>query len=440
MPQEPHMLIFTERPSQRVAYVFRYILNQRLGCTLSATHQWDEFTRYAGPKISYTCEDKGEGLWLPASSWMFSDRIEPLDLSLKATTYGLLPFVFEDGKGPFPFDVIAATFFFLSRYEEYLPFSPDALSRFPAAASLLYQMNALERPLIDEWIRELTDMLEARFPGLSLQREAYQFQPTYDIDVAYAFLGRPFWRSSGAFLRDMSQGRFALVRQRMNVAGGWIRDPFDHFDLLTEWHQSLHLDPIFFFLLGKRGPRDRNLSPGNPQLRNLIRKLAGRHLVGIHPSFASNDIPGRLAEEKESLERILGNEVKHSRQHYLRLSLPDTYRNLLKAGITDDYSMGFPDYPGFRAATSRPFPFFDLSANEATSLQVHPLALMDGSLRDYLLLTPEEGLSRALRVLENVRKSGGIFTSLWHNTSLSEETGWQGWKEMYHQFISLAAK
>jgi hypothetical protein len=132
--------------------------------------------------------------------------------------------------------------------------------------------------------------------------------------------------------------------------------------------------------------------------------------------------------------------VKHSRQHYLRLSLPDTYRNLLKAGITDDYSMGFPDYPGFRAATSRPFPFFDLSVNEATSLQVHPLALMDGSLRDYLLLTPEEGLSRALLVLENVKKSGGIFTSLWHNTSLSEETGWQGWKEMYHQFISLAAK
>ena len=434
------MLIFTERPSRRVDYALRYLLNVRLGCPLTTTHHWDEFLQYAGPKVSYSSEYKGEGFWLPASSWMFSESIEPLDLSLKATAHGLLPFVFDEEKGPFPFDVIAAAFFFLSRYEEYLPFTPDHLGRFPATASLLYQMNALERPLIDEWIGELADRLALRFPGLSLQREKYCFQPTYDIDVAYAFLGRPFWRSSGAFLRDMSQGRFALVRQRMKVAGGWTKDPFDHFDTLTEWHQNLNLDPIFFFLLGKRGPRDRNLSPGNPQLRHLIRKLALRHKVGIHPSFASNDIPGRLAQEKESLERILAKEVKYSRQHYLRLNLPGTYRNLLQVGITDDYSMGFPDFPGFRAGTSRPFPFFDLSVNEATSLQVHPLVLMDGSLRDYMQLSPEEGLDRALCLLENVRKSRGIFTSLWHNTSLSEETGWQGWKEMYHQFISLAAK
>lgn len=407
---------------------------------MTMTHCWEDYAGFTGPGICYTAKDKGCGLWLPASDWMFSDRLESLDLSLKATSMGLLPFAHGENEAALPFDVIGAAFFFLSRYEEYLPFTPDTLSRFPAAASMQYQMNALERPLVDEWIAKLGILIQDRFPGLPLRREAYRFQPTYDIDVAYAFLGRPVWRSSGALFREIGRGRFALARHRVSVTRGKAQDPFDHFDLFARWHESLKLEPVYFFLLGRPGPRDRNLNPSHPRLRKLIRRLAASHTIGIHPSFASNDIPGRMEEEKQVLESILGKTVSHSRQHYLRLHLPETYRQLIRAGITHDYTMGFPDHPGFRAGTSCPFPFFDLSAQAETPLTIHPLAVMDGSLRDYLHLNPEEALARMMEILERVKKNGGVMTTLWHNTSLSPETGWQGWKEMYEQFLHLAAE
>ena len=67
-----------------------------------------------------------------------------------------------------------------------------------------------------------------------------------------------------------------------------------------------------------------------------------------------------LKKEKMRLENIINTPVTFSRQHFLRLSIPETYQNLIDLDIEEDYTMGYAKYAGFRASTCTPFYFFDL--------------------------------------------------------------------------------
>ena len=145
-----------------------------------------------------------------------------------------------------------------------------------------------------------------------------------------------------------------------------------------------------------------------------------------------------LTEEVQRLEGVLGERVTRSRQHYLMLHLPHTLRSMAAAGITDDHTMGFADQIGFRAGTSRPFPFYDLPAEEESSLMLHPFAVMDGTLKDYLRMDPLQAKQAVDLLIEKVRAVRGCFSSLWHNTSLTERDGWEGWKEVYLHLVNAA--
>jgi hypothetical protein len=163
--------------------------------------------------------------------------------------------------------------------------------------------------------------------------------------------------------------------------------------------------------------------------------LADDYSIGIHPSFASNNDVAILKKEIERLSGILNREVSISRQHFLKLEFPKTYLNLLELGIREDYTLGFADRPGFRAGTSVPFYFFDLDSEQETPLLLHPVTVMDATLKNYLKLNPEEGLNLAIQYLETVRTYGGQFMPLWHNESLSESFDWIGWSMVYEQLI-----
>ena len=69
-----------------------------------------------------------------------------------------------------PFDIFAASFFLVTRYEEYLDFKPDKYGRFPAPASHLHsEMDFLEIPVIDLWARRWSKIFLKKFQNTCFQ-------------------------------------------------------------------------------------------------------------------------------------------------------------------------------------------------------------------------------------------------------------------------------
>jgi hypothetical protein len=168
----------------------------------------------------------------------------------------------------------------------------------------------------------------------------------------------------------------------------------------------------------------------------LIKLLSDYADVGIHASYASNDTPDLLKKEVNRLSDVLNREITRSRQHFLRLEIPNTYHTLLNLDIHNDYSMGFASQPGFRAGTCDAFPFYDLEMEAETPLMIHPFVFMEGTLADYLRLTPEDGLNYIYRLIDEVKAVDGAFISLWHNESLGGQGRWEGWPEVYEKMIA----
>ncbi|MBK8653961.1 MAG: polysaccharide deacetylase family protein [Haliscomenobacter sp.] len=449
MPDTP-LIVYSPSPSPRLEYAFRVLLGVIHPMSFRLTHSISEFARFEGARISYSPHavlPPGEALWLPSGSLLFNREIKPLVPALcspgELAQWGLpaWPALFPlpvSREAEFPFDLPSMCFYLLSRYEEYLPFAPDRFGRFSSGQSQLSQLNLLEYPLVDFWATVLKNKLQARWPGLPFQNRSYRFLPTYDIDVAWAFRHRPLWRHVLASARDVVSGNWENLAARMQALAGKEPDPYDVYGFLDQEHRKRGLTPEYFFLVGNYGAYDTNLHHKNKAFQGLIRDLSRQGPVGLHPSMASNDKQGRLEEEKRRLERITGTAVSHARQHYLKFRLPETYRRLLQAGITKEYSMGFADAPGFRAGTCGAFPWYDLPAEQETALWVQPLHVMDGALKNYLRLPAKEAIEKAVLLANRCKQVDGTFCSLWHNSSLSEREGWEGWKQGYLDLLDEA--
>src|SRR5205814_2896242 len=114
---------------------------------------------------------------------------------------------------------------------------------------------------------------------------------------------------------------------------------------------------------------DKNTPVESKKLQSLIKNLGDYAEVGIHPSYGSNSKEGQLKKEIDRLSKILHKDVHKGRQHFLKLSLPETYRNLIELDITEDYTMGYAFQPGFRASICMPFNFYDLDNEIETKLK-----------------------------------------------------------------------
>lgn len=339
----------------------------------------------------------------------------------------------------YAFDLFSAVFFIVTRYEEYLVDDVDQYGRFKAENSIQTKLNLLQTPVVDTWIFEFGSMLEKRF-NVSVSKPNYKFTPSIDVDVAYAYLGRPFWLTLAGYFRDLKQGDFSAVKRRFRVNTGLDKDGYDTYEYFRDLCLEHQVKPYFFFQVGERGFYDKNLYPYHPLMRELIADTAQWAYVGLHPSFASNTNGTLLRTEKRNLEHLIGAEIFASRQHFLKFALPDTYLELGKNGIQQEFSMGYSSHIGFRAGTCHAFPFFDLTTNTSTSLIIRPFAVMDGTLKDSMKLDVVGAKASVTKLIETTRNNHGEFIFIWHNSSLSELGGWKAWDEVLVHIFKTASK
>jgi len=434
------IIIYTDKPEKRLEYISDFLFRVVLGGTCECTTDKMAFRQSDRAKINYSHRSFSvDCLVIPVHPFLAHRPLK--NWGSESIIVDTLPALFPvaHSSADLEFDLFSMAFFLLSRYEEYLPFSADQHQRFPAKESIAYQKHFLHLPLIDLWAHRLKRLLVKRFPALSFAPPTYRFRPSIDIDMAWSFRYKGWLRSLGAVFRDAKAGRLSALRQRFDVLTNQQPDPFYTFDYMEKLHSRLQLKPLYFWLLGQYGPYDKNSDPENHHFRQLIRQQSQQTITtGIHPSYQSNAQPERIAEEKALLEDILGKSILHSRQHFLMLRFPDTYRHLLAAGIEEDFSMGYASAIGFRAGTAHPFHWYDLEKETVTSLLVHPFQLMDVSLQQYLGYSPEEALAAAGPLVEVCREVGGQFVSIWHNSSLTEDENWKGWRKVYEGLLALA--
>ena len=204
--------------------------------------------------------------------------------------------------------------------------------------------------------------------------------------------------------------------------------------------KKYNLKTIFFFLLADYGYNDKNVPYTSKRLRELIKQISDYCNIGIHASYNSLKNNNKLKIEMNRLSEILHKEVLDSRQHFIKLNMPSMYRNLIKNGIKDDYSMGFVSLPGFRAGTCNKFSFYDLDLESETDLNIHPFSIMDVTLNDYMNLTPSQSIDIIRNIIDEIKIVEGTFISIWHNESLNYSGRWYGWDNVYLKMIKYAKK
>jgi len=434
------ILILTKKQSSRVNYIFHLLIDELLGIPTKITHNLDEFLACTGPRFSYGIQLPENELYFASGNLLFETGI-----SLKSLNYISFEghpafFAVHDKNSALPFDVFAASFFLVSRYEEYLPHIRDEHGRFLATGSEALKNGFLRKPLVNIWAIYLGKLLNARYPGLKLKQPSYSFELSVDIDAAYAFKHKGLTRAAGGFLKTIQKKDMQEFGERIRVLLGRQKDPFDTFETLFQLQARYKLKLIYFILMADYGPRDKNIPVNNRQFHKLIRVLADYADIGIHPSYESYTDSGKLKVEITRLSKLLHEDVTKSRQHFLRLEFPITYRNLINHDILDDYSMGYAEEPGFRASICTPFHFYDLDMDRETHLKIHPFTLMDGTLNDYLRLTPVQAMDVIKSLIIETKAVNGTFIPLWHNHSLNDRYEWKGWLAVFEKMIELAAE
>jgi hypothetical protein len=433
------MLIYSPFISNRLEYTLEHILGINLGIEFSITDDLERFREFSGQKLAYSKERADGSPWIWAEGLLSSDKIDRQLTNIdNGKKWKGLPVIFQaPDDSSIPFDIFSSVFYFLSRYEEYLPFKADNHGRFPSKEGIPYRLGVLDKPIADLWMNSFGEYLENTFgENIKIKKHQFEFESTIDIDNAWAFRHKGFFRTLGAIFRG---GQKMETRNfRYQVLMGNQEDPYFQYPKMDMIHDEYGIKPKYFFLVGPYGRYDRNVRPGNNAFRELVYQIAAHNDTGLHPSYASLSNPIKISKEKKILEEITGRDVLSSRQHYLRMQLPSTYRSLTQAGIKNDYTMGFADSSGFRAGTCRPFRFFDLDSNKATKLTVYPFQVMDTGLRYYEKLGPGEAVQKISGLMDITREAGGTFRCLWHNESFSEWAGWEGWTDVYLKMLEMA--
>lgn len=432
------MLVLAPKITNRLRFTFNLMLSDLLGVEPAFTVSTEEFLNCDGPKLSYGIHLNDDHIFFASNRLLFENGISTCEISYFDFMGSKAFFPVYQKTSALPFDVFAASFFLVSRYEEYLPHMRDEHGRFRANQGDAFRNGFLRKPLVNIWSLELKRILQSRFPELKLKLPVFTFIPTIDIDAAFAFKHKGLTRAIGGFVKAIKRGDMVEFRERLDVLLGLKTDPFDSYGLHLELQQKYALKTIFFILLADYGVNDKNLPVHNRFFRQIIRELADYADVGIHPSYASTGNPAVLEKEISRLAAILHRDITKSRQHFLRLELPLTYRNLINCDILEDYTMGYAEEPGFRASICTPYYFYDLDLDTQTPLRIFPFALMDGTLNDYMDLTPAQASEVITQLMKEVKAVGGTFISLWHNSTLNDQHHWKGWLKVYEDMIRLA--
>ncbi|MDA6067158.1 polysaccharide deacetylase family protein [Idiomarina abyssalis] len=330
------------------------------------------------------------------------------------------------------YDILGLTYWMLTRQEEVACKKLDSHQRFPASSSHAYQHGYLDRPIVDEWLDILGQVIVRVWPDLNLKQHKFQVQVSHDVDEPSKYAFKSFKGLArivaGQCLKNRDY-KAAVIGPKV-----WLnsrkridrQDPVNTFDWLMDQSDKNGLKSAFYFICGRTDKeKDALYDVEMPQIRELIKHIHKRgHEVGLHPSYNTYDSPTEIAREANRLFQVCKEEgvtqaMWGGRMHYLRWNSQVTPAAWESAGMNYDASLGYADRPGFRCGTCFEYPWFDTSLDKELSLTIRPLIAMDCTViaERYLALGSTEAAYEKFNELKvNCLKVNGTFSLLWHNS------------------------
>lgn len=430
-----HILIFCEEPNQALHYVLDFISMQFQDLHFELTGSKEKFIASTQAKINYHAQPlSNKEIWIINNNYLQNVLQIPYpEFQNKGIQFIIFP---DQGGSTMGFELFTALFWMLTNYEERYSEQRDMHGRFLFEQSIQFEAETIHIPIVDVWIEKLVEHLELLF-DLKLRRAtAFNWSIGVDVDHPWKYKYKPIIKQVGAVVRSLINLDFANYLERMEVHLSMIMDPFDtwdHFEKIPKEH-------LIFFILKKTGTAlDSSHALHSTAYRALLQKLDSKFAIGLHPSYFSIEHDEFIAKEKQELETVIHQEVFRSRQHYLRMKIPDTYRRLQSAGILEDYSMLFADHCGFRTGTTHPYRFFDVEANEIQKIVIQPVVAMDRTLLKYQHCSAEEALNTLQLLIDQCRHFQGHCHIIWHNSSFDFRSDWKGWESVFNRLIGMLA-
>jgi len=426
------ILVYTPKITRRIEYIFKHIFINIIGLEVNFTSKVDVFVSFEGPKLSYAPKKLYNEFYIKSNSILLEQGFSDVDIDVKNWEDSKCFFYNENGT--IPFDIFAASFYLISRYEEYLPHLKDVYGRFSFQESIAHKNNFIEDPVIDIWAYKLKDSLCSSFPNIIFNDRKFKLKTIIDVPSVYYYKNKGFLRTIGGVFTDLIRFNPKNIYSRFLVIFRLQKDPYDTFNWIINKQKQVTDKFLFFFLVGKFSTYDKNISLVKQPFINIIKFVSDYSKIGLKLSFFALSNLDILKNEKADIESITNRDLTISRNSFSKVNLPINYRNLIKLNIREDYTMGYVNKIGFRASTCTPFLFYDIDNDIQTPLLINPYNLMDYSLLKINSFLDKK--EKVIALINKVKSVNGTFISVFHNYSFSNEIRWNRFKEIFEIIIN----
>lgn len=428
MKQKP-VKIFSSVKTPRLAYIAELILHDILGLS------WEIITdkRKIGknPVINYTDGNIPGSLKISPDILLFEQGVRPVEID--AGEFMGVPYFFKSSPdSDMPFDVFAASFYLVSRYEEYQECRTGSAGQFKASDSVAYRCGFLEISIVEIWSKMLAKALATRFYKMTFKPGDFRTIASFNINDPFSGYGRNILGNIAELLRDIA-GR----KVQENSAAEDRSVTSEMMDYFTGILSKYGTDSVFFFPVGDQSRHERGPSWKNSDYRKVICNFHESHPAGIYSSASASVSYSSAAKETARMKKITGKDVIINRFSLSHLVMPASYRHISALGIREDYSMGYDDYPGFRAGLSRPFLFYDLYEEQITRLRIYPFQMTDHALRNSIGQDLQNAKSLIGGIVKEVRRAGGAFVSVWNDDSFIDESDTDFFREIFEFTLGM---
>ncbi|CAN5172218.1 hypothetical protein BH23BAC2_BH23BAC2_16580 [soil metagenome] len=410
------LLIYTPKVTSRIIYVFKHVCTHILGLELQFTTKIEEFIAHEGPKFSYGKKRLGNELFVQNVDLLLEQGLS--DLIIKVMPWEDTKCFFSVSENSdIPFDIFSASFYLLSRYEEYLPHVKDDFGRFPSPESLAYKNGFLRQPVIELWAYKFKKLLQNKFDNLQCKPRSFSAVNIISVSHVFNFQNKGFLRSLIGTVLDITKFKFSRASDRFRVLLKLKKDPYMVYEDLLNIVKKYKTKMVFMFQLSDYNSYDKNINYNRQNYSSIIKHVADYCGVGLRLGYFAVQEDSVLKVEKKRFENIVHGPLQNVINPKYNLMLPLHYSNLNELDVKNDYSMGFPESTGFRAGTSTSFLFYDINLEVTTPLTIHPYIFHTQSCHT----GSEEDIEKVIEQLKGeLKKVDGTFRAVFKNRDFSE--------------------